>query len=160
MANVFDVAKYILSKIPCTHLKLEKLTYFCYADYITKTGKQLFKDKILAYKLGPVISSVYKKYKKKREILSEIEDDKHIEDETTLLMPLKSRIMSSKDGIEKVFSIEETLKKYGSLGDYDLVKITHRKNSPWNHTGGIKKYNKNKIISDENIIEFHKFESI
>ena len=28
-----DIAKYIISKILCTPLKLEKLTYFCYADF-------------------------------------------------------------------------------------------------------------------------------
>lgn len=29
-----DVAKYITSRCSCTHLKLEKLTYFCYAEYL------------------------------------------------------------------------------------------------------------------------------
>ena len=32
--NGFDVAKYILCKIKCTHLKLEKLVYLCFADYL------------------------------------------------------------------------------------------------------------------------------
>ena len=33
-----DIAKYILSVVGnCTHLKLEKLVYFCYADYICGT---------------------------------------------------------------------------------------------------------------------------
>ena len=35
-----------------------------------------------------------------------------VEDETKLTMPLRSRIMSSKDGLEKVFSIDETISKY------------------------------------------------
>ena len=29
-----DVANYILSKVKCTHLSLEKLVYFAYADYL------------------------------------------------------------------------------------------------------------------------------
>ena len=45
-----DVAKYILSKITCTQLKLQKLVYFCYADYLCDTGKELFTDKIYAFK--------------------------------------------------------------------------------------------------------------
>ena len=59
-----DVAKYILSKITCTQLKLQKLVYLCFADYLCNTGKKLFTDKIYAFKYGPVVDTVYKKYKK------------------------------------------------------------------------------------------------
>lgn len=150
-----DVAKYILSKCPCTHLKLEKLVYFAYADYMVKTGKKLFNDNIFAYKLGPIIESVYKKYKKRRTILFiEEEDDKMVEDETKLTMPLRSRIMSSKDGLEKVFSIDETIAKYNETKAYDLVKITHRKNSPWKITGGYIRNNPVKI-TDQIIKDYH-----
>lgn len=31
-----DIAKYILCETKCTHLKLEKLVYLCYADYLCK----------------------------------------------------------------------------------------------------------------------------
>ena len=59
-----DVAKYILSIVPCTHLKLQKLVYMCYAEYLCGENENLFNDKIYAYRLGPVIESVYEKYKK------------------------------------------------------------------------------------------------
>lgn len=52
-----------MSKIKCTQLKLQKLVYFCFADYLCDTGKELFTDKIYAFKYGPVVDSVWKKYK-------------------------------------------------------------------------------------------------
>ena len=36
-----DVAKYILSKVKCTHLKLEKLVYLCFAEYLCQYGREL-----------------------------------------------------------------------------------------------------------------------
>lgn len=36
-----DIAKYILSKITCTHLKIEKLVYMCYADYLCSTNEKI-----------------------------------------------------------------------------------------------------------------------
>ena len=68
-----DVAKYILSRIKCTHLKLEKLVYLCFAEYLCKYNKELYKDKIFAYKYGPVVESVYEKYKRYK--YNEIEQD-------------------------------------------------------------------------------------
>ena len=53
-----DIAKYILSKITCTQLKLQKLVYFCFAEYLCDTGKELFTDKIYAFKYGPVVDTV------------------------------------------------------------------------------------------------------
>ena len=50
-----DVADYILTKFKCTHTRLEKLTYFCYADYLCRYNQKLFDDKIYAFKYGPVV---------------------------------------------------------------------------------------------------------
>lgn len=59
-----DVAHYILSKIPCTHLSLEKLVYFSYSDYLCGHMKCLFDDRIFDFTHGPVIQSVYEAYKR------------------------------------------------------------------------------------------------
>lgn len=58
-----DIAKYILSKQPCTHLKLQKLVYYCFADYLCEAHDKLFQDEIYAFELGPVIQSVREKFK-------------------------------------------------------------------------------------------------
>lgn len=148
-----DVAKYILTKIPCTHLKLEKLVYLCYADYLCEEHKKLFDDKIYAYKLGPVIESVYKKYKKNINIT---EDNRTKEDETEKKLPIRSRIIASEDGLKKILSIDKTLEKYGNLTARELVDLTHRDLTPWMVAGaGSNQYEE---ISDELILKFHKNE--
>lgn len=153
-----DVAKYILSKIKCTQLKLQKLVYLCFADYLCETGKLLFVDKIYAFKYGPVIDTVYKKYKAYgyKPIEEENED---IASNNISEMPAKSRILFAEDGTEKSLSIEKTLKKYGALSAGELVELTHRPNTPWSKTTkstGIF-YSQIKL---ETIKEYHTFEVI
>lgn len=151
-----DIAKYILTKIPCTHLKLEKLVYLCYADYLCKEKKKLFDDKIYAYRLGSVIESVYEKYKKSGYDL--VEDDRKTEDESKKRLPIRSRIIASEEGLKKILSIDKTLEKYGKYSAHQLVDITHNSYSPWSQAGaGVTQYEE---ISDELILKFHKYESI
>ncbi len=151
-----DIARYILTKVPCTHLKLEKLVYLSYADYLCTAKKKLFEDTIYAYKLGPVIASVHKKYKKSGHDL--VEDDKKTEDETKNKLPIRSRIIASEDGLKKILSIDKTLEKYGNLSALQLVEITHRDSTPWTKAGA--STSKYQEISDELIIKYHKYENI
>ena len=58
-----DISKYILSIWPSSHLKLQKLIYYCYAEFLLKTGEKLFREPIVSYKYGPVVESVFKKFK-------------------------------------------------------------------------------------------------
>ena len=40
--NGLDVAKYILARVQdCTHLKLQKLTYLCYADFFVQERSEI-----------------------------------------------------------------------------------------------------------------------
>ena len=151
-----DIARYITSKYPCTHLKLEKLTYICYAEYLCKTKKKLFHDDIYAYRLGPVISTVYQKYRKTK--FDKKEDNKKIYIDTKRASAIKSRIMASRDGLKKIAIIDETLKKYGNLTASELVNLTHRVNSPWYISDHGE--SNNKIISDDIILKNHIDETI
>lgn len=153
-----DIAKYILSKFTCTQLKLQKLVYFCFADYLCETGKELFTDKIYAFKYGPVVDTVYKKYKEYgyKPIEKETED---IDGKNIFEMPAKSRILFAEDGTEKILSIEKTLKKYGALSAAELVDLTHRKDSPWSKTSKAT-WIISPSIKLDTIKEYHKFESI
>lgn len=121
--NGLDVAKYILCKVKCTHLKLEKLVYLCFADYLCKYDKELYKDEIYAYKYGPVVKSIYDRYRGQG--YKEIEQNEEDIDATDLHeMPSRSRILFAEDGVSKVQSIDETLAKYGEFSANDLVNIT------------------------------------
>ncbi len=153
-----DVAKYILSKVTCTQLKLQKLVYLCFADYLCETGKKLFIDKIYAFKYGPIVYSVYEKYKAYG--YEPIEKEKEEIDSNGIYeMPSKSRILFAEDGVEKILSIDKTLEKYGKLSASELVEITHRKNSPWSKTikGTLESYYP---IEIETIKNYHKYETI
>lgn len=147
-----DVAKYILCKVPCTHLKLEKLVYLCFADYLCKYSEELYKDYIYAYKYGPVVKSVYDKYKEYgyREIG---QDDVNIDATDLSEMPARSRILFAKDGVRKIKSIDETLKKYGNLSAGNLVDLTHKQLTPWDISG--RGLCVNKVIENEIIETYH-----
>ena len=152
-----DVAKYILSKIKCTQLKLQKLVYFCFADYLCDTGKKLFIDEIFAFKYGPVVDTVYRNYKGYgyESIEKETED---IDSKNISEMSAKSRILFAIDGTEKIISIDKTLQKYGGMTASELVNITHKENSPWSKTdkGSEMSFLPIKL---ETIKKYHKYET-
>ena len=152
-----DVAKYILSKIKCTQLKLQKLVYFCYADYLCDTGKELFTDSIYAFKYGPVVDTVYQRYKKYG--YKPITEEKEDIDSNVSELPAKSRILFAEDGTEKILSIDTTLRKYGQLTAAQLVDLTHRENAPWTKTrkGTWIFYSQ---MKPEIIRNYHKFEML
>jgi len=151
-----DIAKYILTKVACTHLKLEKLTYMCYADFLCAQGKKLFEDKIYAYRFGPVVASVYEHFKKGTTNFADVEKDTITFKELARIMPFSSRIISAEDGLKKITSIDKTLARYGHLSVSELVSLTHQKSSPWFKAGaGSMLFQE---IPDELIIKYHKYE--
>ena len=110
-----------MTKVECTQLKLQKLVYLCFADYLCETDKKLFTDKIYAFKYGPVVDSIYKEYKKYG--YKEIESEEiKMEMDSSLELPARSRILFAEDGTEKIISIDRTLKKYGMLTAAQLVE--------------------------------------
>lgn len=146
-----DVAKYILAKLSCTHLKLEKLVYMCYADYLCCTGKKLFTDKIYAFRYGPVVETVYCTYRGTKEIEEDCLCERNIEGQFEK-MPARSRILFAEDGIEKISYIDKTLERCEHLSVYELVDITHTKGGPWDSVDKSESYAE---ILDENIKANH-----
>lgn len=60
MANVFDVAQYILANQgPMTTMKLQKLVYYCQAWSLAWDGEPLFTERIEAWASGPVVRELY-----------------------------------------------------------------------------------------------------
>lgn len=154
-----DVANYILSKIKCTHLALEKLVYFAYADYLCEYSERLFEDQIFAFTHGPVVDSVYETYKRSGSLYVkalEFGDDSDVQIGVKEL-PARSRILFAKNGTEKLRSIDQTIRKYGKYTAGALVDLTHRSGSPWSHADSTKAY---QPISDELIMAHHHIESV
>lgn len=152
-----DVAKYILSKISCTQLKLQKLVYYCYADYLCSFHKRLFEDQIYAFELGPVVESVREKFKGSRDIDFENLDTKEIEKKSSLKMPIRSRILFADGGISKLESIDQTIETYGEFTAKKLVDLTHQTGTPWESIYDGTSF---KCISDDLIQEKHYLEVI
>lgn len=152
-----DVACYILSKIKCTHLSLEKLVYFSYADYLCRYSKRLFRDKIYAFTHGPVVESVFETYKRSGyQYVEPIKFDQDSAVHTTVKeLPARSRILFARDGMEKLRSIDRTIERYGNYTARALVSLTHRPGSPWSHVDSKKPY---QTISDELILNYHQIE--
>lgn len=64
MANVFDVAKYILEKQgPMTTMKLQKLVYYSQAWSVVWDEKPIFAERIEAWASGPVVRELYDEHK-------------------------------------------------------------------------------------------------
>lgn len=66
MANVIDVAEYILEKHgTMTTMKLHKPLYYCQAWYLVTQGEPMFDEKFQAWPSGPVIPKLFELHKEK-----------------------------------------------------------------------------------------------
>ena len=68
MVRAIDVANLLLAWAKengdvITNLKLQKLLYYAQAWYLVNYNKRLFDDPIEAWDLGPVVRSIYRKWK-------------------------------------------------------------------------------------------------
>lgn len=131
--DALDISKYLICKFnsknaQITQLKLQKLLYFIEAYYMAVYDEDgLYKEDFLAWMYGPVIEKVYAKYKIYM-------SDPIYEDNCDNLITLTDEVI---DSIDTVYSA------FGFFSAQDLIKITHRKGSPWSNT-------QNKCIIDKN----------
>lgn len=69
MASVQAISNTILKRAfeddnePVTPMKLQKLMYFVYREYLQRYGQRLFGENFQTWKYGPVLSSVYDEFK-------------------------------------------------------------------------------------------------
>lgn len=102
-----EVAEYI------TPLKLQKLLYYIQGLSLSIYNKVAFNDDIKAWQYGPVVESVYKKYKGKKPISTPSDNIK------------------LSDGLNKI--IELVVSSYGKLEAGSLIDLTHSE-EPWKNT--------------------------
>lgn len=115
-----------------TNLKLQKVLYFAQAYYLSKLGKPLFSDKIEAWEYGPVVPSIYHKFKSEG----------------------SNPIICEKDRSSISDEDKEILKRvWGTFGGYSaskLVDIAHA-HAPWKEASETP----SKIISHKSIKEYY-----
>lgn len=150
----YDVAKFMLSIVPMTHLKLQKMLYLTYADFLVKTGKKLFGENIVTYKYGPVIEEVFHKFRTYGSTPIDLQEDARyaLSTDQKIITPSFMKIIVSEHGVLAAENVLETIDRYASLSAYDLVEITHAKNGPWDR---IYRLGRNSIISDKVIKNYH-----
>ena len=114
MANVFDVAKYILEKqSPMTTMKLQKLVYYSQAWSIVWDEKPMFAEKIEAWASGPVVRELYDEHKGMFQISSLGEGN------------------TDNLKLEEKETIDAVLQAYGNKSAQWLSDLTHME-QPWN----------------------------
>lgn len=145
MKSASDIANFFIDiaiKVPdidlMTNLRLNKLLYFAQGEYLAKFNKPLFEEDFQAWRLGPVIKSIYDEYKVcGRQAISYVND-------------------SFNDGAftaEEVDLLTDVLISYGKYSAQGLVNLTHEKGSPWDISY---KNGENSIIPKSKITEYFK----
>lgn len=120
MANVFDVARYILEqKKLITTVKLQKLVYYCQAWSLVWDEKTLFGEQIQAWASGPVIPVLFSAHKGKFYV-------------NTSDFPQGDPLKLTSEQKETIHSV---LKHYGGKSAQWLVDLTHLED-PWRETRG------------------------
>lgn len=131
-----DVAKYLLSKAPMTHKKLQKLCYYCQGWHIALFNEELFTDRIEAWIHGPVITSLYPMYA----------DYGWEEIPQNSLQNWKL----SKNQLETIDAVWEAYGKYSG----DELEVLSHSESPWKIArGSLKPYEPSNNIIDRGLME-------
>ncbi|MEG2457991.1 MAG: DUF4065 domain-containing protein [Bacilli bacterium] len=122
-----DILKYILTQDieEATKLKVMKLIYFVYEEYLKITGKYLFEEEFETFRLGPVERSSYNRLSKYKDEEIELEDI----DIEKVKLSLKLERLDEREEIE--LAVEKAMKRYGRKKASTLVNLTHQKGTPW-----------------------------
>lgn len=146
--KALDIARYVIDysnykKHRITNLRLQKILYFIQAAFLIFKQRPCFDDKIEAWGLGPVVPSVYQKYKgwANQNIPSAMDISKKEKFDKEYLK------LISKTDLKMISSMIDECNKY-TTGQ--LVNITHAQ-EPWKNTY---KDQTKKVIGNDKIIEF------
>lgn len=106
--------------IDITPLKLQKLVYFLYKDYLKRTGEPLFTERFETWKKGPVAPSIYAEFSSygKLPIRTFATDSRG------------KCFIVTEDGIFKE-CIDRIWRVYGNYSGRTLSELTHTEGSAW-----------------------------
>jgi len=141
MANIFDVAKYILEKKgQMSTWKLQKLCYYSQAWTLAWGGEQLFDEDFQAWSNGPVCPDLYRQHQGKYMV----SDKNFLIGCSTNLTPAQTN------------NIDIVLGDYGDDDAYQLREQTHSED-PWIVARGETPSGKRSdaIISKESMGEYY-----
>lgn len=122
----FNVANFIIKKcadenISLTPMKLQKLVYILYKEYLKETGDKLFEEKFMVWQYGPVVRKLYDAFKKFG--ASEIGRN-YVKDSDG-----KARMIKLEGDLEKVAN--KVMDKHKAQDGVYLSLLTHQENTAW-----------------------------
>ena len=122
MLTCYDVADYFIWLANdvgsfLSNLKLQKLVYYAQAWHLAIHGEPLFEEDFEAWPHGPVIPSLYEKYKK------------------FSWKPIQKEVIEPRMPREVIKFLEEVTDVYFACDAYDLERMTHQED-PWNLARG------------------------
>mgnify|MGYP000206349708 CR=1 FL=1 len=137
MYNSLSISKYFVrkaleTKTPITPYKLEFLVYFAHGWYLAIDGRCLIDEKIEAWKHGPVIVSMNRFYKDKKNL------KKHSSSEI-----LKESVQEFLNGIWAY---------YGHLNEVEMQSLCLEHNTPWDLSY---KKSSGHLVIDNEVIKKH-----
>tara|TARA_Y100001960_G_scaffold333476_1_gene438823 strand:- start:5347 stop:5793 length:447 start_codon:yes stop_codon:yes gene_type:complete len=143
MANIFDVAKYILDTTGgyMSTMKLQKLCYYSQAWNLVWENEPLFEEEFQAWVNGPVNMDLFQVHKGEMSIsYKEIPDG------------LKQNLLTEK----QILNIQQVLNFYGDKTGAWLSELSH-KESPWLDARGDLPPSKisSKVISKSSIRNYY-----
>jgi len=139
MTKLESVAVYFLSLSEpeagdfISNLKLQKLVYYAQGFHLAMYDAPLFEDEIKAWEHGPVVPSLYHKYK----------------EHGSKAIDISEKISFTQLAKEEKELVGEVYKVYGQFSAWKLRNLTHGE-APWKDTG------KNEVISHELMKRFFK----
>ena len=137
IANVF-LGKGLQEGWPITPMKLNKLIYIAHGVTLAVTDQPLIDEHIQAWKYGPVIGSIYHKFKN------------FGNNSITELAPVTEPSSLTED---QNFIVTSVWNKYKPIDPIALSALTHQAGTPWDEYWNLQK---NTIIPNEAIKNYYK----
>ena len=147
--KVTTLAGYILKYFgPMSHLKLQKLLYYCQAYHLANFKTELFEEDFEAWVHGPVCRPVYNIIRGKSILYSDVEYSEYDFDSEIILQEAISS--------EQFNLLNDVLKPLSTWSGSELETATHNE-TPWIKARGSKKPNENctEIISKDEMLEYY-----
>jgi uncharacterized phage-associated protein len=151
MYNINDIAKYVIKRcndleFEISNLQLQKILYYIQGYFLAAFHSVAFSDEIYAWKLGPVIPSVYYDYS--YFAANPIKLNQLGEKEEVLSLPLREN---------EIKLIDSIIKAKINIPVWELVNDTHNE-SPWLETaqGNVISTDKIQLYFDKVVEDFSK----
>lgn len=142
--------------IPLSPMKLQKLLYFCHADYLAEFQLPLLKQSFEAWDFGPVVPSIYREFKKF--------GDKAVVGRATTFDPVtaSSAVSATSFTPEFLQTLRYLFDRYKSFSAITLSHLSHMPRGPWRHARSLfaNGLNADRKISDDMILRFHELSGV